>query len=68
MQVYGKATRKIYRVGKSLVVVIPSEYARMHKLKPGDYLDMIYDRELIARPAKVEKIRECFKERRRIWT
>lgn len=42
-----KRTTKPYRVGNSLVVVIPKDWARGMEVEPGDQLVMLYNGKIV---------------------
>jgi len=56
------ATRKINKVGDSLLVTLPKDFCKELGLKPNDYMEIIFDGQIfILRPAKIiaeEKLRE----------
>ena len=51
-RVLGKVTRKLYKVGDSVVISVPPEYLRAHSLKIGDKMDIYFNEALHAEPVK----------------
>ena len=49
------AIRKLIRFGESgLVLTVPKGWAKYHKLKPGDMVEVVTNGELIIRPEPKE--------------
>jgi len=54
----GKDVRSVIRLGDSLAITLPSEYVRANSIKKGDKVELLFDRELVARPLKQEELRK----------
>ena len=53
------AIRKLIRFGESgLVLTVPKGWAKYHKLKPGDMVEVVTNGELIIRPEPKEQGQE----------
>lgn len=52
----GKGVRKVIHVGNSLTVTLPNPYVQSHKIKAGDYLEVLYNDYLHLTPISIDEL------------
>lgn len=55
-ELVGKDIRKVVRVGKCLGIILPFEYTKNLGLKPGDCVEIYYNRTLRLEPVDRKEI------------
>jgi antitoxin component of MazEF toxin-antitoxin module len=55
-----KATKRIRKIGGSYYLLLPQEYVNAHKLKDGDFIDLMCNKEIHGKPITKEEVRQYF--------
>lgn len=53
-----KDVRKVIPVGGSLAITLPAEYVKAHDIKPGDKIELTYNKVFLGEPIKTEVVKE----------
>ena len=54
----GKDVRRLFKLGHSLVITLPSEYVKKKGLKEGDLLEVYFDDVVYMKPVNVDEFTE----------
>jgi antitoxin component of MazEF toxin-antitoxin module len=54
----GKDVRRLFKLGHSLVITLPSEYVKKKGLKEGDLLEIYFDDIVYMKPVNVDEFSE----------
>lgn len=63
---HGKSVRKVVKVGKSLFVTLPNAYVRNHRIKPGDYLEVVFNDYLHLKPISMDELQGALERAREV--
>ena len=55
-ELVGKRIRKLIKLGNCLVLTLPTEYVRLHDLKPGDLMEIGYNSVIFGQKVSLEKL------------